>query len=300
MSIDPEQPTATHSRAAGQRGPVPRFVLVLGGARSGKSTFAERLATTSGRSVAFIATATASDDEMRQRIAQHRASRPVGWQTIEEPLDLALAVRRAGTLADVLLLDCITIWLSNWMAREGHIRHHALLPEGKLQDDDALSAVDALLDVVASLPANKTLIAITNEVGLGVVPMHPLGRAYRDTLGYVNQRLAGAADRVYLMLAGMAVDIKRLHEEATICSGSSCIAENPGSCEDQCSSTDDLEHREPPAGAEEAVADGPNGDQLDRDDDIGDDQCQVEIGDKEGKGRDGTVHEPSQAWLHYP
>src|SRR3989442_8805741 len=75
--------------AAGQRGPVPRFVLVLGGARSGKSTFAERLATTSGRSVAFIATATASDDEMRQRIAQHRASRPIGWQTIEEPLDLA-------------------------------------------------------------------------------------------------------------------------------------------------------------------------------------------------------------------
>jgi adenosylcobinamide kinase / adenosylcobinamide-phosphate guanylyltransferase len=216
MSIDQEQPTAAHPPAARHREPVPRFVLVLGGARSGKSTFAERLATTSGRSVAFIATATASDDEMRQRIAQHQASRPVAWQTIEEPLDLALAVRRAGTLADVLLLDCITIWLSNWMAPEAHIQHHALLPAGKLQDNDALSAVDALLDAVASLPTNKTLIAVTNEVGLGVVPMHPLGRAYRDTLGYVNQRLAHAADRVYLMVAGMAVDIKRLHEEAAI------------------------------------------------------------------------------------
>jgi adenosylcobinamide kinase/adenosylcobinamide-phosphate guanylyltransferase len=194
----------------------PRFILVLGGARSGKSTFAERLAATSGSSVTFIATATASDEEMRERIAQHRATRPARWQTIEEPLDIALAVRRAAELADVLLLDCITIWLSNWMTRDYDIEYHALLPAGKLQDNDALSTVDALLDVVASLPTGKTLIAVTNEVGLGIVPDHPLGRAYRDTLGYVNQRLARAADRVYLMVAGMAVDIKRLHEEASI------------------------------------------------------------------------------------
>jgi adenosylcobinamide kinase / adenosylcobinamide-phosphate guanylyltransferase len=199
-----------------QRAPPPRFVLILGGARSGKSTFAQRLAANSGRSVAFIATATASDDEMRERIAHHRAARPAGWQTIEEPLDIALAVRRAAALADVLLLDCITIWLANWMTQQDHAEHHALLPAGKLQDNQALSAVDALLDAVVSLPENKTLIAITNEVGLGIVPDHPLGRAYRDTLGYVNQRLAQAADRVYLMVAGLAVDIKRLHEEASI------------------------------------------------------------------------------------
>ncbi len=194
----------------------PRFILVLGGARSGKSTFAERLAANSGRSVAFIATATGSDDEMRERIAHHRATRPTGWQTIEEPLDIALAVQRAAALADVLLLDCITIWLANWMAQQEDTEHHALLPAGELQDNQALSVVDALLDAVASLPANKTLITITNEVGLGIVPDYPLGRAYRDTLGYINQRLAQAADRVYLMVAGMAVDIKRLHEEPSI------------------------------------------------------------------------------------
>jgi|SRR5215471_9984222 len=195
---------------------TPRFVLVLGGARSGKSALAERLAANSGRSVAFIATATASDEEMRERIEQHRAARPSGWQTIEEPLDIALAVRRAAAIADVLLLDCITIWLANWMMRDQGIEHHALLPAGKLQDNDALSAVDALLEVVESLPEGKTLIAVTNEVGLGIVPDHPLGRAYRDTLGYVNQRLARAADRVYLMVAGMAVDIKRLQEDSSI------------------------------------------------------------------------------------
>ncbi len=194
----------------------PRFVLVLGGARSGKSTFAQRLAANSGRSVAFIATATGSDDEMRERIAHHRATRPTGWQTIEEPLDIALAVQRAAALADVLLLDCITIWLANWMTQQGDTEHHALLLAGELQDNRALSVVDALLDAVASLPANKTLITITNEVGLGIVPDYPLGRAYRDTLGYINQRLARAADRVYLMVAGMAVDIKRLHEEPSI------------------------------------------------------------------------------------
>jgi adenosylcobinamide kinase / adenosylcobinamide-phosphate guanylyltransferase len=116
----------------------------------------------------------------------------------------------------VLLLDCITIWLANWMTQQNYTEHHALLPAGTLQDNQALSAVDALLDTVASLPENKTLIAVTNEVGLGIVPDHPLGRAYRDTLGYANQRLAQAADRVYLMVAGLAVDIKRLHEEASI------------------------------------------------------------------------------------
>ena len=102
----------------------PRLILILGGARSGKSTFAERLATSSGRtagsagSVAFIATATADDDEMRARIARHRASRPREWHTIEEPLDLAGAVRQAYKLADVLLLDCVTLWLGNMLTQE--------------------------------------------------------------------------------------------------------------------------------------------------------------------------------------
>src|SRR6266571_5831568 len=99
--------------APSQQTVTPRLIVILGGARSGKSAFAERLAAGSERSVAFIATATAGDDEMRERIARHRASRPKGWYTLEEPLDLARAVRQAAALADVLLLDCITLWLGN-------------------------------------------------------------------------------------------------------------------------------------------------------------------------------------------
>jgi adenosylcobinamide kinase/adenosylcobinamide-phosphate guanylyltransferase len=199
---------------------VPRLILILGGARSGKSAFAERLAAGSERSVAFIATATAGDDEMRSRIARHRASRPKGWYTLEESLDLASAVRRAGELADVLLLDCVTLWLGNVLLQES-VQHEKddeveFHTAGRLFNERALKECEALLAVVKSLSPDKTLIVVTNEVGLGIVPAYPLGRLYRDTLGYINQRLAQAADRVYLMMAGMAIDIKRLHEEASL------------------------------------------------------------------------------------
>jgi adenosylcobinamide kinase/adenosylcobinamide-phosphate guanylyltransferase len=199
---------------------VPRLILILGGARSGKSAFAEQLAAGSKRSVAFIATATAGDDEMRERIARHRASRPKEWYTLEESLDLASAVRRAGELADVLLLDCVTLWLGNVLLQES-VQHEKddeaeFHTAGRLFNERALKECEALLAVVKSLSPDKTLIIVTNEVGLGIVPAYPLGRLYRDTLGYINQRLAQAADRVYLMMAGMAVDIKRLHEDASL------------------------------------------------------------------------------------
>ncbi|TMC90333.1 MAG: bifunctional adenosylcobinamide kinase/adenosylcobinamide-phosphate guanylyltransferase [Chloroflexi bacterium] len=200
----------------------PQLILILGGARSGKSAFAERLAASSGRTVTYIATATAGDDEMRTRIAHHRASRPREWHTIEEPLDLAGAVRQAYRFADVLLLDCVTLWLGNMLSQEPGQRENddksieELRITSDLFDEACLKQVEALLAVVQSAEPNKTLIVVTNEVGLGVVPAYPLGRVYRDTLGYVNQRLAQAADRVYLMVAGMAVDIKRLHEEASL------------------------------------------------------------------------------------
>ena len=201
----------------------PRLILILGGARSGKSAFAERLAASSGQPVAFIATATASDNEMRARIARHRASRPRDWHTLEEPLDLASAVRQASELADVLLLDCITLWLGNVLLQEsGHPEKDneaEFHTASKLFDERALKEIEALLAVVKSLAPRKTLIAVTNEVGLGIVPAYPLGILYRDTLGYVNQRLAQAADRVYLMVAGIAIDIKRLREEASLSSG---------------------------------------------------------------------------------
>jgi len=200
----------------------PQLILILGGARSGKSAFAERVAASSGRTVTYIATATAGDDEMRTRIAHHRASRPREWHTIEEPLDLAGAVRQAYRFADVLLLDCVTLWLGNMLSQEPGQRENddksieELRITSNLFDEACLKQVEALLAVVQSAEPNKTLIVVTNEVGLGVVPAYTLGRVYRDTLGYVNQRLAQAADRVYLMVAGMAVDIKRLHEEASL------------------------------------------------------------------------------------
>jgi adenosylcobinamide kinase / adenosylcobinamide-phosphate guanylyltransferase len=193
-----------------------RFILILGGARSGKSAFAEKLAANSGRAVAFIATATASDEEMQARIAHHRATRPQAWHTLEEPLDLAGAIRRASTLADILLLDCITLWTSNWLLHQQGIDWNEKTASDVLLAGKALEEVEAMLHVLRALPAHKTLIAISNEVGLGLVPAYPLGRAYRDTLGYVNQRLACSADRVYLMVAGMAVDLKRLQEEVVL------------------------------------------------------------------------------------
>ncbi len=217
MSDNQEQ-----SLASSEQTVAPRLIVILGGARSGKTAFAERLATSSGRSVAFIATATAGDDEMRERITRHRASRPKGWQTLEEPLDLAGAVRQAAELADVVLLDCVTLWLGNVLLQasgqcekddEGEVEFRTT---GRLFDERALKEIEALLAVVKSLGPNKTLIVVTNEVGLGVVPAYPLGRLYRDTLGYVNQCLAQAADHVYLMVAGIAVDLKRLHEEPSL------------------------------------------------------------------------------------
>jgi len=207
----------------GQKIP-PQLILILGGARSGKSTFAEDLAASSGRTVAFIATATAVDDEMRERIARHRASRPKQWHTLEEPLDLAGVIRRAYKLADVLLLDCVTLWLGNMLLQESGLdesddddkQQEKLRRTRNLFDERSLKQIEALLSVIQAAEPNKTLIVVTNEVGLGIVPAYPLGRIYRDTLGYINQRLAKAADRVYLMVAGMAVDIKRLQEELTI------------------------------------------------------------------------------------
>jgi len=193
-----------------------RLILVLGGARSGKSTFAERLAATSEKRIAFIATATASDEDMRNRIMRHKASRPVTWITIEEPLDLVAAITQASDEADVILLDCITLWLSNWMAQ------HSSTIEGddvQLQhayNDGVLADIETLLSAIRFLASGKTVIIVTNEVGLGIVPMHPLSRAYRDLLGWMNQRIAQDADRVYLMIAGLGVDIKQLHEKATL------------------------------------------------------------------------------------
>jgi adenosylcobinamide kinase/adenosylcobinamide-phosphate guanylyltransferase len=131
-------------------------------------------------------------------------------------------VRQAAELADVVLLDCITLWLGNMLLQtswqdekddEGEVEFYT---RSRLFDEGALNEIESMLTVVKSLGPNKTLIVVSNEVGFGVVPAYFLGRLYRDTLGYVNQRLAQVAARVYFMVAGMAVDIKRLHEEASL------------------------------------------------------------------------------------
>ncbi len=189
-----------------------QLVLITGGARSGKSTFAEKMAGESGRSVVMVATAMASDDDMRERIARHKAARPVSWRTVEEPVHLAQAVQHAASLADVVIVDCITTWLGNWLfARQGEDIDDAAIFKA-YEYKAVLQEIDELLDVIALLPVNKAVLIVTNEVGLGIVPAYALGRVYRDMLGIVNQRLAQRAMRVYLMVAGIGVDVKRLEE----------------------------------------------------------------------------------------
>lgn len=179
------------------------LVLILGGARSGKSTFAERLARERGGTTLYVATAEAGDDEMACRIAAHRADRPAEWRTLEEPLAPAARLAEGGTFAGVatVLLDCLTLLVSNLLLayeREGE--------EGVARRVDA--EIDALLLRFDEAPAGWVIVS--NEVGLGLVPPYPLGRIYRDLLGRVNQRVAARADRVYLLVAGLPLDLKAL------------------------------------------------------------------------------------------
>ena len=167
--------------------------LVLGGARSGKSRYAVEQAAQSGPRVAFLATARALDGDMAARIARHRADRPARFTTVEEPQEIVAACRRAATAHDLILVDCATVWVANLMERG---------------DDDA--AVLASADDLARLQRERvvSLLIVSNEVGEGVHPSTALGRRYRDLLGSVNQRLAAAADRVTLMVAGLPMTVK--------------------------------------------------------------------------------------------
>lgn len=193
-----------------------RLVLVLGGARSGKSSFAERLAVESGRSVAYIATAVAGDEEMRERIQRHQEARPAGWKTIEEPVQLAEALRLGTEAADVVLVDCVTVWLSNWLLAREDVHEDDTQIKSKHYYDDIIHELKNWLSVLDAVSAKKTVLLVSNEVGLGIVPAYALGRLYRDLLGLVNQQLAARAQTVYFMIAGLGVDIKRLHNEASI------------------------------------------------------------------------------------
>ncbi len=175
-----------------------QLIFVLGGARSGKSAFAERLAA-QGERVMYVATAEALDDDMRRRIAAHRSQRPAEWGTVEESLHLASVLPAALDGYDTCLLDCVTLWVSNLLlSKEGN----------PAAEREILEAARALMEVYER--SHATWIVVSNEVGLGVVPPSALGARYRDALGRVNQLLAARADRVYLMVAGLALELKSL------------------------------------------------------------------------------------------
>lgn len=198
-----------------------RLILILGGARSGKSSYAESLATqmAGARSVLYVATATAEDDDMRARIGAHRAARPASWTTLEAPRDPAAALlahdavapHAAETARGVAIVDCITLLVSNLLLGG---------PDATVDPEqmDAASvdaaesrvqqATTRLLDVYRA--GSRSLLLVSNEVGMGVVPPYALGRIYRDLLGRVNARLAAEADHVVLMLAGLPIEVKAL------------------------------------------------------------------------------------------
>lgn len=168
-----------------------RLIFVTGGARSGKSAFAEELAAQSGEAVTYLATAVAFDAEMQDRIHRHRADRPAHWVTVEEPVNVPAAVQSAQT--PVLLLDCLSVWVNNLMYHEW-------------TDAQVLAATDEL--VTAAKNHAGTIILVTNEVGLSIVPHNALSRRYRDLLGWVNQRCAQSSTEAYLLVSGLPLTLK--------------------------------------------------------------------------------------------
>lgn len=168
------------------------LVLLIGGARSGKSELALRMASRQSAPVVFVATAQAGDTEMVERIAQHRHERPASWRTIEEPLRLRETIEAAASDSCVVV-DCLTLWTANALAELG-------AAEAEARAATAAAAASA---------RHGLTIAVTNEVGLGIVPDNPLARSYRDLLGRVNTIWAEAADRAYLLVAGRALALGR-------------------------------------------------------------------------------------------
>lgn len=166
--------------------------LILGGARSGKSALAEKLADESGRDVVYIATAQAGDQEMAARIAHHRARRPAQWLCVEEPLSLAAVLREQARTGRCLLVDCLTLWLSNLLGDAD---------AGRFAQERAL-----LLDVLPHLPGD--VLMVSNEVGLGIVPMGELTRHFVDEAGRLHQSIAALSERVLFVAAGLPFALK--------------------------------------------------------------------------------------------
>ncbi len=177
-------------------------VLVTGGARSGKSRFAEAYAMRLGERGVYIATSQVLDEEMRERVEQHQArrsgeSREFAWETVEEPYGLAEAIREhAGS---IVLVDCLTLWLTNWLLR---------YESDPACEASVMAKVDELADCLTA-QADRVIL-VTNEVGDGIVPEYKLGRQFRDLAGWMNQRIAAVCDEVFLVTVGIPVELKRI------------------------------------------------------------------------------------------
>jgi adenosylcobinamide kinase / adenosylcobinamide-phosphate guanylyltransferase len=175
-----------------------RITLILGGARSGKSSYAQNLAEATGKSVTFIATAQALDEEMSTRIQKHRAERPAGWETLEVPCDLAAHLSQIRS--DVVILDCVTLLVSNLLMQ--------FVKDDLVDEPSFMLAVQKEINELTELLHEQDWIIISNEVGLGLVPPYQMGRVYRDALGWANQKLAREADKVIFMVAGIPMVVK--------------------------------------------------------------------------------------------
>lgn len=164
------------------------MIFLLGGARSGKSSLAASLASGTGAPVRFIATARADDEEMAGRIEEHRRRRPDEWTVVEAPIDLETELRAASE-TEAVVVDCVTLWISNLMVER--------------DDGTILGLIDAAIATITNRSGET--IVVSNEVGSGIVPMHPVGRRFRDIQGRANQAFAKAADSAYLVVAGKAL-----------------------------------------------------------------------------------------------
>lgn len=185
-----------------------KIIFVTGGARSGKSAFALKMALDIPGRKAYIATAEALDEEMRERIERHKAQRGKAWDTCEEPVKIADLIKKTEVGYEVIVVDCLTLWLSNIMIRTRYPEHAAQIVEAE---------VNRLLESLNSLRASsagnpdfrvRSLFIVSNEVGSGIVPDNETARMFRDMAGMLNQRVAGIADEVHLMVSGIPLRIK--------------------------------------------------------------------------------------------
>lgn len=179
-------------------------ILITGGARSGKSYFAQELAMKPGKRVLFVATAVAGDEEMQQRIEEHKQTRPAEWSTLEVSTRVGSALRQKSGQAEIIIVDCITLLVNNIFSQ--HSDPTGEIIDAPLVEKAVISEISELVECIKD--SSASFIIVTNELGSGLVPVNKMSRLYRDLLGKANQLLAQTADEVYLMVAGLPLMIK--------------------------------------------------------------------------------------------